>query len=179
MFRQTVLPLFLVAALAFGAAEAHAGDHHPAPPPQDDQAGDPDDQDQPVPFAGYNVGYDYVIAHDHVDVDPYYNYQGPPPTDPRAREQIGLRHGDLPIKPLTPYYAGVTTYGYDDGYGYGYGYGDSYGYGYGDGYADECGCAHYARRYNVYYDDFGNRGASYSGYDYRRHEDYGRGYGER
>jgi hypothetical protein len=169
MLRQTVLPLCLLVALAFGAA-AHAGDG--PPPPHDDQ-----DRGPPVPFAGYDVGYDYVIAHDHVDVDPYYNYQGPPPTDRRAHEQLGLRHGDLPIKPLTPYDDGVTTYGDDDGYGYGsgYGYGYSYGYGVSD---DDCGCAHYPRRYNVYYDDFGNRGASYSGYDYRRHEDYGRGYGD-
>ncbi len=170
MFRQTVLPLCLLATLAFGATVAHAGDH-PAPPPQD-ASHDDRDSGPPVPFAGYDVGYDYVIAHDHVDIDPYYNYQGPPPTDRRSHEQEGLRHGDLPIKPLTPYDAGVTVYGDDEGYGYGYSYNDSYS-------DDDCGCTHYRRRYNVYYDDFGNRGDSYSGYDDRRREDSGRGYGER
>lgn len=168
MLRQTILPFCLLAALAFGATAAHAGDH-PAQAPSDDRYSAP-----PVPFAGYDVGYDYVIAHDHVDIDPYYNYQGPPPTDRRAHEQEGLRHGDLPIKPLTPYYAGVSLYGDDDDYGYGYRYNSYANY-----YDDDCGCAHYARRYNVYYDDFGNRGDSYSGYDYRNREDSGRGYGDR
>lgn len=177
MLRHTVLPFCLVAALAFGAS-AHAGDH-PRPAPHEDAAQDAPPQDAPddslpVPFAGYDVGYDYVIAHDHVDVDPYYNYQGPPPTDRRAREQVGLRHGNLPIKPLTPYHDGVRLYGDDDGDGYSYGYGSSdYGYGGDD---EDCGCAHYGRRYDVYYDDFGNRGASHREYDHRRNEDYGRGY---
>jgi len=157
MLRQTLIPLCLLATLGLATA-AHAGDRPPPPDGQDEAA--------PPPFAGYDVGYDYVIAHDHPDVDPYYTYQGPPPTDPRSREQNGLRDGDLPIAPRTSYYAGVRLYG--TGYGYGYGY----------GYAG-CGCAYYHRRYNVYYNDFGIRGASYPGYYRHGRDDYGRGYSDR
>ena len=163
MLRQTILPLCLLMTLGLATA-AHAGDRPPPPPRQDDQ----DDESAPPPYAGYDVGYDYAIAHDHPDVDPYYTYQGPAPTDPRAREQTGLRDGDLPIKPRTDYDAGVTLYG------------EGYGYGSGDGYGDDsCGCAHYRRRYNVYYNDFGIRGASYSGYSHHGRDDYGRGYSDR
>lgn len=141
--RLHLLPLFLLAAVASGAAA-----HQPAPP------------------VGYDAAYDYGIANDPAsDADPYYRYPGPPPTDPRAREQMGLRDGVLPIKPRTPYYAGVRLYG---DYGYGYGYGHGYG---------ACGCARYHRRYTVYYDDFGIPGASYRSYDHSPRQDYGRGYG--
>jgi hypothetical protein len=173
MFRQTVFPLCLLAALAFSPA-AHAGD--PAAPAQDTAARDTSSPIGPrAPDAGYDLAYDYVIAHDHVNVDPYYNYQGPPPTDPRAREQVGLRRGVLAITPLTGYYEGVQTYGGDGGYGYGYG---SSGYS-DESIDDDCGCAHYRRRYNVYVDDYGNRGDSYPAYDYHRHDDDGRRYDTR
>ena len=146
------------------------GDRDDGPPPG--AHGDRDDEPnvRAGPPVGYDSAYDYGVANDPAsDSDPYYQYRGPPPTDPRAREQRGLRYGALPIEPRTPYYAGVSLdYGYG-GYGYGYGYG---------GYAG-CGCAHYRRRYDVYYDDFGQRGASYRGYDdHHRREDYGRGYGD-
>lgn len=153
-------------------------DEGPAPPgAYDDRDGPPppgaygDRNDGPNvragPPVGYDSAYDYGVANDPAsDSDPYYQYRGPPPTDPRAREQIGLRDGVLPIRPRTPYYAGVRLYG-DNEYG---GYG-RYGYG-------GCGCAYYRRRYSVYYDDFGQRGASYRGYDYHRRDDYGRGYGD-
>ncbi len=165
MLRQTVLPLCLMAALAL-AAGAHAapraaGHNHGGPAPD---APSPDAQPH-VPV-GYDAAYDYSVANDpDSDADPYYQYMGPPPTDPRSREQEGLRDGRLPIAPRTPYYAGVRIYGADY-YGYGYGYGHN------------CGCEHYGRRYTVYYDDFGIRGASYPGYDDRPHTRYGRGYGD-
>jgi hypothetical protein len=149
MLRLHILPLFWLAAVASDAAAQSA------PPP-----------------VGYDAAYDYSIANNPAsDADPYYQYPGPPPTDPRSREQTGLRDGVLAIRPRTPYYAGVRLYG-DYGYGgYGYGYG-RYGYGY-----DACGCAHYRRRYTVYYDDFGIRGASYRSYDHTSRQDFGRGYG--
>ncbi len=167
MFRHTVLPFCLLAALAAGAA--HAAPHTGAARGAHDGPRDaPADAPPPHAPAGYDVGYDYVIAHDpDSGVSPYYQFQGPPPTDPRSREQEGLRDGTLPIAPLTPYYAGVRLYG--SGYGYGYGYGSYY---------DGCGCARYDRRYTVYYDDYGNRGASYPGYSHRGSRDYGRGYGD-
>ncbi len=189
MLRSSHLPLCLLAALAISACATAAvaqdgppppgayGDRDDGPPPPgyDDRDGPPpgDRGDGPDvrqgPPVGFDAGYDYGVANDPAsDADPYYQYQGPPPRDPRAHEQYGLRHDVLPITPRTPYYAGVRLYG---DYGYGYG---RYGYG---GYSG-CGCAYYRRRYSVYYDDFGIRGASYRSRDYRRHDDYSRGYGD-
>ena len=167
MLRLTALPFCLLAAVAFGAA-AQPAPHRGPPPGAYADDGPPEADAPPPPPVGYDVGYDYGVANDPAsDADPYYQYPGPPPTDPRAREQTGLRDGVLPIKPRTSYYAGVRLYG--DGYGYG----NTYGYG-----SDACGCAHYRRRYTVYYDDFGRRGDSYRGYGDHPREDYGRGYGE-
>jgi len=191
MLRQTVLPFCLMAALTFTAAHAAApGDGprayarsgeaphraHNGPRPDDGRDAPPDADSAPHIPVGFDAGYDYSAANNaRLDADPYshptrddpyYQYMGPQPEDPRAREQLGLRDGRLPIAPRTPWYAGVRLYGV--GYGYGYGYGRGYG----------CGCEHYRRRYTVYYDDFGIRGASYPGYSYRHHEDYGRGYGD-
>ena len=170
----------LLAALAIGAGAAWSaaalaqdapppgayGDRDGGPPPPDDYNGHEDRPDvRTGPPVGYDSGYDYGVANDPTsDADPYYQYNGPPPRDPRAHEQYGLRHYLLPVTPRTPYYAGVRLYG---DYGYG-----SRGYGYG------CGCAYYRRRYNVYYNDFGIRGDSYRSGDNRRREDYGRGYGD-
>jgi hypothetical protein len=183
MLHAKRLPVCLLAALAISAgtawsATALAQDAPPPPGAHDDRDGPPpgayrDREDGPDvadgPPVGYDAAYDYGVANDpDSDADPYYQYQGPPPTDPRAREQVGLRYGTLPIRPRTSYYAGVRLYG---DYGYGY---EDYRYG---GYAG-CGCAYYRRRYSVYYDDFGQRGASYRGYDDHRHDDYGRGYGD-
>jgi len=192
MLRSPRLPVCLLAALAISAGLACstavlAQDAPPPPGAYDDRNGPPPgayngrendngpDDGPPVPSGppvGYDSAYDYGVANDpDSDADPYYQYRGPPPTDPRAREQAGLRDGLLPIRPRTPYSAGVRLYG-DDDYGYG-------GYGYGrSGYAG-CGCAYYRRRYTVYYDDFGQRGDSYRGHDYHRRDDYGRGYGDR
>ena len=186
MLRSTRLPVCLLAALAVStglacSTVALAQDAPPPPSAHDDRDGPPppgvyDDRDdgpdvRSGPPVGYDAAYDYGVANDPAsDADPYYQYQGPPPTDPRAREQLGLRDGVLPIRPRTPYYAGVRLYG-DSDYGYG-------GYGY-----SSCGCAHYRRRYTVYYDDLGQRGDSYRGHDYRgndyhRRDDYGHGYGD-
>ncbi len=193
MLRSTRFSICLLAALATGAGvlsatASLAQDGPPPPGAYDDRDGPPpgayDDRGgpppnvRPGPPVGYDAGYDYGVANDPAaeGVDPYYQYQGPPPRDPRAHEQYGLRHYVLPVTPRTPYYAGVRLYG-DYGYGYGgYGYG---GYGYGSrGYGYGCGCAYYGRRYSVYYDDFGIRGASYRGYGDHRRDDYGRGYGD-
>ena len=174
MLRLALIPACLVpiclSAVIASAAVAQPAPPPPGPPPgyDDPDAGPPPQEDGPP--VGYDAGYDYSVANDPAsDADPYYQYPGPPPTDPRAREQWGLRDGVLAITPRTSYYAGVTLYG--DGYGYGYGYG-GYDYGYDHG----CGCARYRRRYTVYSDDFGIRGASYRGYDYHRRDDRGRGY---
>ncbi len=186
MLHATRLPVCVLAALAVSAGlacstAALAQDAPPPPGTYDDRDNGPpppgayDDRDGPPPGAyngredgppvsagppvGYDSAYDYGVANDPAsDADPYYQYRGPPPTDPRAREQAGLRYGALPIRPRTPYYAGVRLYGYG-------------------GYTG-CGCAYYRRRYSVYYDDFGQRGASYRSYDYHRRDDYGRGYGD-
>ena len=177
MLHSTRLSVCLLAALAISAGTAWStaalAQHAPRPGAYDDRDGPPpgahgDREDGPDvadgPPVGYDAGYDYGVANDPAsDADPYYQYQGPPPTDPRAREQVGLRYGTLPIRPRTSYYAGVRLYG-DSDYGYG-GYGG-------------CGCVYSHRRYSVYYDDFGLRGASYRGHDDHRRDDYGRGYGD-
>ena len=116
-------------------------------------------QSQADEYAGPPVGAD--SAYDYVTGEHFTNYDGLGPQDWRAREQTGYRDGVLPIAPRTSYYAGVSIHPvYDYGY-YVYGYG---GY-------DACGCRHYGRRYVEYYDDFGRRGDSYSGYSHSRHYD--------
>ncbi len=63
-----------------------------------------------VPYAGADLGYDYLTGE-------YYRYTGPRPQDPRTREQTGYRDGSNHTPPLTWYRSGVSWIG--GGYGRG------------------------------------------------------------
>lgn len=56
------------------------------------QSWDDDDNDHVRPPAGADVARDYLT-------DEYYDYEGTPPRDPRAREQEGWREGVVRTPP--------------------------------------------------------------------------------